>query len=391
MGNWIGGDRDGNPNVNADTLAMALRRQSETALRHYLAEVHELGAELSISRALVECSPELQALADKSDDTGSHRKDEPYRRALIGIYARLAATLEALTYSRGLPASRGIRHTLCRRRRDFWRTSRLFGIRSAAITVRRWSASGSARSFARPRYSDFILQPPTCARARTGTRPSSASFLPSRGSNRLTQLDEEKKQALLLALLHEPRPLRFRDAAYSASTESELAVFETARTLREQFGPDAIRHYIISHTETVSDLLEVLLLQKEAGLLHGTLAPEDAGHARVDLIVVPLFETIEDLRAAQAIMQDFYGLPGIAELLRNSGGEQDVMLGYSDSNKDGGYFTSNWELYRASTALVRFFETQPGLTLRLFHGRGGAVARGGGRAIRPSWRSRPEP
>ena len=161
-------------------------------------------------------------------------------------------------------------------------------------------------------------------------------------------------------------------------TESELAVFESARTLRERFGPHAIRHYIISHTETVSDLLEVLLLQKEAGLLHGTLAPEDAQHARVDLIVVPLFETIEDLRAAHAIMRDFYGLPGIAGLLRNSGGEQDVMLGYSDSNKDGGYFTSNWELYRASTALVGFFETQAGLTLRLFHGRGGAVARGGG-------------
>ena len=192
------------------------------------------------------------------------------------------------------------------------------------------------------------------------------------------QMDEEKKQALLLALLHEPRPLRVRDAAYSASTESELAVFEAARTLREQFGADAIRHYIISHTETVSDLLEVLLLQKEAGLLHGTLAPEDAQHARVDLIVVPLFETIEDLRAAQTIMRDFHELPGIAGLVRNSGGQQDVMLGYSDSNKDGGYFTSNWELYRASTALVRFFETQPGLTLRLFHGRGGAVARGGG-------------
>jgi phosphoenolpyruvate carboxylase len=378
MGNWIGGDRDGNPNVNADTLVMALRKQSETALRHYLAEVHELGAELSISRALVQCSSELQDLADKSDDKGSHRKDEPYRRALIGVYARLAATLETLTDSRAFPHPvvtgtpyaaveefltdlRTVRDSLYRhhgapmvglRLGPLIRAAEVFGFHLATTDLRQSS----------DRHEAVIAELLAVARIE----PSYA------------QVDEEKKQALLLALLQEPRPLRVRDAAYSAETESELAVFESARALRKQFGRDAIRHYIISHTETISDLLEVLLLQKEAGLLHGTLAPEDAQHARVDLIVVPLFETIEDLRAAHNIMRGFYGLPGIAGLLRNSGGEQDVMLGYSDSNKDGGYFTSNWELYRASTALVRFFETQEAVTLRLFHGRGGAVARGGG-------------
>jgi len=191
-------------------------------------------------------------------------------------------------------------------------------------------------------------------------------------------LDEAERRALLLKLLADPRPLRLRGIAYSAETESELAIFEAARELRAAHGPAAIRHYIISHTESVSDLLEVLLLQKECGMLHGTLAPFEAANSRVEMIVGPLFETIEDLRGAAQIMREYYDLPGIEALMRNSGAEQDVMLGYSDSNKDGGYFTSNWELYRSSTALAELFEGKPGLTLRLFHGRGGAVGRGGG-------------
>jgi phosphoenolpyruvate carboxylase len=139
----------------------------------------------------------------------------------------------------------------------------------------------------------------------------------------------------------------------------------------------AIRHYIISHTETVSDLLEVLLLQKEVGLMRGTL--DEAGTN--DLIVVPLFETIEDLRNAAPIMREYYALPGIARLVQRSGAEQDIMLGYSDSNKDGGIFTSNWELYRAEIALVDLFDqlaNSHNIQLRMFHGRGGTVGRGGG-------------
>jgi phosphoenolpyruvate carboxylase len=161
--------------------------------------------------------------------------------------------------------------------------------------------------------------------------------------------------------------------------------------MRERFGADAIRHYIISHTETVSDLLEVLLLQKEVGLLRGILngprlTPGNASTQGLrnpvcDLIVVPLFETIEDLRNAAPIMREFYALPGIAALVQRSSGEQDIMLGYSDSNKDGGIFTSNWELYRAEIALVELFdelEASHPIRLRMFHGRGGTVGRGGG-------------
>ena len=190
-------------------------------------------------------------------------------------------------------------------------------------------------------------------------------------------LDEPAKVALLMRLLNDPRPVRLRNMRYGELADGELAIFEAAREIRRQFGPASIRHYIISHTETVSDLLEVLLLQKEAGLVNGTLAED----AVADLIVVPLFETIGDLRNAAPIMREFYALPGILGMVKRSGAEQDIMLGYSDSNKDGGYFTSNWELYRAEIALVELFEgvkTEHGITLRLFHGRGGTVGRGGG-------------
>src|SRR5439155_4179452 len=190
-------------------------------------------------------------------------------------------------------------------------------------------------------------------------------------------LPEAARRELLLKLLNDARPLRVIGHRYSELADGELAIFEAAREMRARFGAGAIRHYIISHTEDVSDLLEVLLLQKEVGLLPGTL---DAA-ALADLIVAPLFETIGDLRNAAGIMRAFYALPGALDLITRSGGEQDIMLGYSDSNKDGGFFTSNWELYRTEVALVTLFsqlEAEHGIRLRLFHGRGGTVGRGGG-------------
>jgi phosphoenolpyruvate carboxylase len=196
-------------------------------------------------------------------------------------------------------------------------------------------------------------------------------------------LDEDDKRDVLLRLLDDARPLRVMGATYGDLTRDELAIFETAKVMLERYGRQAIRHYIISHTESVSDLLEVLLLQKEVGLMKGTLGEErGAAHGAIcELIVVPLFETIEDLRNAAPIMRAFYALPGVARLVQRSGAEQDIMLGYSDSNKDGGIFTSNWELYRAEIALVELFDelaARHRIQLRMFHGRGGTVGRGGG-------------
>ena len=377
MGQWIGGDRDGNPNVTAQTLEHALTRQSDMALRHYLTEVHYLGGELSLSAMLVPFEAEMQALAAQSPDTNEHRQDEPYRRALTGMYARLAATLKNLTggdaarhavapqnpYAHAeefLADLRTIEASLCRHHAEALAAQRLhpliravevFGFHLATVDLRQSSDKHEA----------VVAELLTIARVEKN----------------YSQLDEHAKQALLLGLLNDARPLRVPGAVYSDHARSELAIFETAQRMLRTYGKQAIRHYIISHTESVSDLMEVLLLQKEVGLLRGTLDSEAVN----DLIVVPLFETIEDLRNAAPIMRDFYALPGMAGLVQRSGSEQDIMLGYSDSNKDGGIFTSNWELYRAEIALVDLFDKlqhRHGITLRMFHGRGGTVGRGGG-------------
>jgi phosphoenolpyruvate carboxylase len=332
---------------------------------------------LSLSAMLVPFGPEMLALAERSPDTNEHRQDEPYRRALTGIYARLAATLKKLTGGEAarhavapqnpyatseefLADLRIIEASLCSHHAEALAAQRLhpliravevFGFHLATVDLRQSSDQHEA----------VVAELLTAARVEKN----------------YPQLDEHAKQALLLGLLNDARPLRVPGADYSAHTVSELAIFDTAQRMLASFGRQAIRHYIISHTESVSDLLEVLLLQKEVGLLRGTLDAQ----AHNDLIVVPLFETIEDLRNAAPIMRDFYALPGVAALIARSGGEQDIMLGYSDSNKDGGIFTSNWELYRAEIALVELFDKlkgSHGITLRMFHGRGGTVGRGGG-------------
>ncbi len=410
MGQWIGGDRDGNPNVSAQTLQYALKRQAEIALRHYLTEVHFLGGELSVSALLVNCSPEMRALAERSPDANEHRQDEPYRRALTGMYARLAATLKSLTGGdaarhavapqnpylkaqdfcadlRTIEASLLGHHggaLAVQRLHPLIRAVEVFGFHLATVDLRQSS----------DKHEEVVAELLAVARIEPG----------------YAKLGEPAKRAVLQHLLHDARPLRVLDHVYSSLAQSELAIFECARDMLARYGEQAIRHYIISHTETVSDLLEVLLLQKETGLMHGTLDSE----TRADLIVVPLFETIEDLRNAAVIMREFYALPGVSALVRRGGAEQDIMLGYSDSNKDGGIFTSNWELYLAEIALVELFDelgqyglsaagppqgsnavlassatADPGavtsvgviptpIKLRMFHGRGGTVGRGGG-------------
>lgn len=377
MGQWIGGDRDGNPFVTAESLELALSRQADMALRHYLREVHYLGGELSLSANLVNITPEMQALADASPDHNVHRSDEPYRRALTGVYARLAATLKQLT------GGEAARHAVAPQNAYASAQEFLTDLQIIDDSLSRYHGDALAPQRLRPliravQVFGFYL-------ATVDLRQSSDKYeevvceLMAAAKVELdySHLQEDAKCALLVRLLEDARPLRVMGADYSEHACSELAIFEAARRLRERQGAEAIRHCIISHTETVSDLLEVLLLQKEVGLLRGTLSEA----ARCDLIVVPLFETIEDLRNAEPIMRRYYQLPGIAEMVKRSGGEQDIMLGYSDSNKDGGIFTSNWELYRAEIALVDLFDDLAdhyGIQLRMFHGRGGTVGRGGG-------------
>ncbi|QET02630.1 phosphoenolpyruvate carboxylase [Cupriavidus pauculus] len=376
MGSWIGGDRDGNPNVTAETLEHAAGQQAQMILAWYLDELHALGAELSMSSLMVDASPELMALAEASPDHSDHRADEPYRRALIGMYARLAATAHALTghttmrhpvadvepYANAEAFAADVRivveslrahhgEALSRARIDsLARAIAVFGFHLASIDMRQVSDVHEAV------IAELL--------AAAGVEADYAS------------LPEERKLALLLDELRQPRPLTLPWHDYSEQTRAELAIFSRARDLRARFGNRVARNYIISHTETLSDLIEVMLLQKETGMLRGTLGSK-TDPARMELMVIPLFETIEDLRNAAGIMQSLLELPGFASVIAAHGGEQEVMLGYSDSNKDGGFLTSNWELYKAELALVKLFETRR-VKLRLFHGRGGTVGRGGG-------------
>ena len=325
MGQWIGGDRDGNPNVNAQTLKHALKRQAEVALRHYLTEVHYLGSELSLSAMLVDFPASMKALAEKSPDTNAHRVDEPYRRALTGMYARLAATLKALT------GGDAARHAVEPQNPYLDSESFLSDLKIIQASLQ----SHHAQALAAQRLDPLIRAVEVFGfhLATVDLRQSSDQhekvvselLKTARIEKDYAALDEARKRDVLIQLLNDARPLRIPGAAYSEHTQSELAIFEEARVARATYGAEAIRHYIISHTETVSDLLEVLLLQKEVGLMRGTLDDK----ALVDLIVVPLFETIEDLRNSASIMREFYALPGIANLVQRSGAEQDIMLGLS--------------------------------------------------------------
>ena len=370
MGSWIGGDRDGNPNVNAGTMQQALVRHATTILDFYLDEVHTLGAELSISTLMVSVSPALQALADNSTDTSPHRSDEPYRRALIGMYARLAATARALGATNILRKEVGhaaayfdatefsadlqvLIESLDANHGAILAHPRLARLQRAAVIFGFHLASLDMRQ-----SSDVHERVLAELFARAGVEPLYGS------------IGEAQKVELLLAELAQPRLLFSPYTEYSEATNGELAILRAAKEIRERYGVRAIRNYIISHTETVSDLLEVMLLQKETGLLR-----PDAGE--LDAMVVPLFETIPDLQRAAGIMKEWMALPMVSQLIASHGQLQEVMLGYSDSNKDGGFLTSNWELYKAEIDLVKVF-ADARVKLRLFHGRGGTVGRGGG-------------
>jgi phosphoenolpyruvate carboxylase len=373
MGSWIGGDRDGNPNVNSGTMKHALERQATTALDFYLEEAHALGAELSVSTLMVACSPELQALADASPDQSDHRSDEPYRRALIGVYARLASTARALGATNILRKEVG--HA------EPYESPAQFAA-DLQVLIDSLNANHGGM-LARPRLTTLKRAAEIFGfhLASLDMRQSSdihervlAELFAKSGAHAdYSALDEDAKVKLLLAELSQPRLLYSPYISYSAETDSELSIFRAAREIRSRYGERAIRNYIISHTETVSDLLEVLVLQQETGLLR---QDGNGGHA-LDLMVIPLFETIPDLQRAAGIMENVMAIPMVKQLIERQGQIQEVMLGYSDSNKDGGFLTSTWELYKAEIALIDVF-AKAGVKLRLFHGRGGTVGRGGG-------------
>jgi phosphoenolpyruvate carboxylase len=371
MGAWIGGDRDGNPFVTHDVTRYALRRQSSTALDFFLSEVHQLGAELAQSLRLVRVTAELEELAARAPDASEHRRDEPYRRALIGIYARLAATSreldehppERLEVAPGQPYRDAAEY-----------------VHDLQVISDSLVQNGSAR-IARGRLRNLLRAgqvfgfhlAPLDMRQHSGVHEKVVAELFLLGAHRegYDQLPEEERRRWLLAELAVPRLLRSPFVNYTEDTLKELHIVQAAAELQRRYGVQAMPSYIISNANAASDVLEVALLLKEAGLMQPGSPP------RLALNIIPLFETIADLRGCGAVMEALFSIPEYRRMLESRGGTQEIMLGYSDSNKDGGYLTSNWELYKAEVKLVEVFDRH-GVKMRLFHGRGGTVGRGGG-------------
>ncbi len=371
IGSWIGGDRDGNPFVTADVLRETVRQHRDRAMAFHEEQVRILLNELSLASRLVRTSPELDALAARSGDRAREHRDEPYRLALAGILNRLRATIAvqraedgtapaaepggALPYpdAAAFRADLDILHhslmangskALARGRlRAMRRAVDCFGFHLASLDLRQ-NSDVHERTVA-----DLLEQasPGTAYRDR----------------------DEAARIALLRAELVNPRPLASSFLAYTEETRSELAILRTAAQAHASLGEAVIPNCIISKAEGVSDMLELALLLKEVGLVsaHGTSA----------LHVIPLFETIADLQNCAGVMDQLLGLPEYRALVDSRGGVQEVMLGYSDSNKDGGFVSSGWELYKAEIGLIEVFARHK-VKLRLFHGRGGSVGRGGG-------------
>ena len=368
MGSWIGGDRDGNPFVTADVMRGTLRLQSSRVMNFYLEELHVLGSELSLAAHLADVSDELRALAGRSPDTSPHRSGEPYRLAVSGIYARLTATavrLEVETTRR--PVGEAAPYASVKEfKADLDVLERSLIANNSGVIAR-----GRLRSLRRAvdcfgfHLARLDIRQNSAVHERTVAELLDAA---TPGTSYLA-LGEEARVALLAAELRNPRPLASSFVKYSDETLGELAVFHAAAEAHARFGADVIHQCIISMCKGMSDMLEVALLLKEVGLVN------PSGRSAIN--IVPLFETIEDLQASSGIMDRMLSLHDYRKLVDSRGGIQEVMLGYSDSNKDGGFVTSGWELYKAEIELVEVFERH-GVRLRLFHGRGGSVGRGGG-------------
>jgi len=369
-GSWIGGDRDGNPNVTADVVRLATGSAAYTALAHYFVELTSLEEELSMSVRLVRISDDLRALADTCDEPA--RADEPYRRALRVIHARLTATAAAILDEQP-------EHQLDLGM-ERYETPGQF-VADLDVVDASLRANGSALMaddrLARLREAvhvfGFHLSGLDLRQNSEVHEEVMAELLAWAGVHAdYASLPEAERVELLTAELATRRPLVRPGAELSELARKELDITAAAARAVRTFGPQAVPNYIISMCQSVSDMLEAAVFLKEAGLLD---ASGDEPYSPVG--VVPLFETIDDLQRGSSIMAAVLDIPLYRALVHARGEQQEVMLGYSDSNKDGGYLAANWALYRAELELVEMARTT-GIRLRLFHGRGGTVGRGGG-------------
>lgn len=369
IGGWIGGDRDGNPFVSAETLRFAFRRHADAVFRFYRSELDKLYRELPLSIRRVKVNDDVMALSAQSPDEEIARTEEPYRRAIAYIMARAMGKARSLGLGMGCKfgflepyaSVEEFLDDLKKLQRSLYENgSQLLAEGRLADIIRSVSVFG------------FHMMPLDLRQHAGKHADVVAELFQHAGLEDYNSLNEEQKQAALLRELSHQRPLYSPFITYSDHTRHELAIFNEARKIKDEFGEDAVTQSIISNCEQPSDLLALALLLKESGLL---TVENGKPHSRIN--IVPLFETIEALENACPVMETMFRLDWYDALLESRGNIQEIMLGYSDSNKDGGYVTSSWCLYQAELGLVELFKKY-NVRMRLFHGRGGSVGRGGG-------------
>lgn len=377
MGMWIGGDRDGNPYVTADTLELSATLQSQVIFEYYMKELKKLYRAISLSTSYMQPSAAVEKISKLSNDDSPFRTDEPYRRAFYYIESRLVHTekellgiidknifikphdlenldnipiynnpqefksdLETIKASLDEDHDQAVTHSFFT---QILEAIDVFGFHLATIDMRQDSSVNEA-----------------CV----------AELLKSAGiCDNYSDLSEKEKVELLLSELeNDPRNLHANNKPKSELLQKELKIYKTARQLKDRLGEDVIKQHIISHTESVSDMLEQAIMLKEYNLV-------DSEKARIQ--VVPLFETVEDLLNAREIITQYLSFPIVKKWLVSQNNYQEIMLGYSDSNKDGGYLASCWNLYKAQKDLTAIGE-KLGVKITYMHGRGGTVGRGGG-------------
>ncbi|HGQ4429416.1 TPA: phosphoenolpyruvate carboxylase [Streptococcus pneumoniae] len=363
MGMWIGGDRDGNPFVTAKTLKQSALTQCEVIMNYYDKKIYQLYREFSLSTSIVNVSKQVREMARQSKDNSIYREKELYRRALFDIQSKIQATKTYLIEDEEV----GTRYETAN---DFYKD--LIAIRDSLLENKGESLiSGDFVELLQAvEIFGFYLSSIDMRQDSSVYEACVAELLKSAGiHSRYSELSEEEKCDLLLKELEEdPRILSATHAEKSELLAKELAIFKTARVLKDKLGDDVIRQTIISHATSLSDMLELAILLKEVGLV-------DTERARVQ--IVPLFETIEDLDHSEETMRKYLSLSLAKKWIDSRNNYQEIMLGYSDSNKDGGYLSSCWTLYKAQQQLTAIGD-EFGVKVTFFHGRGGTVGRGGG-------------
>lgn len=367
IGSWIGGDRDGNPFVTHQIMLHAAERHSALILDHYIEEVERIGQTMSLTERLIKVTSELEGLASTAPGLPASRIDEPYRRVFLGMHARLIATSRYLSphVGRQYPENtaepyadsaefvhdldiiiRSLKQHQSNRLaqgaiRDLRRAADVFGFHLASLDMRQ--------------HSKIHEQVVAELYAKN-----------TRDSRNYPDLPHPERVEWLLTELKRPYPLASSLSGYSDTTQGELRIFRMAAEIQRRFGHAALPNYIISMATGIIHVLEAALLLKEAGLVQ---FGENACSA---VNIIPLFETIDDLRNCASVMEELFSLPEYRKMLQSRDNLQEIMLGYSDSNKDGGFVTSNWEIHKAEIELTKVF-SRHGVRLRLFHGRGGAT------------------